>query len=154
MVVGLLGVLKAGGAYVPLDSVYPVDRLAYMVQDAEIEVLLTQSKLQKRLPDYAGRLIELDVDGELIASESEISSVSVARVIAENLAYVIYTSGSTGKPKGVMVEHRQVCNQLFWAGAASRWVGQTESAKSLFQLRRFDIGDISPTGARRPDHHR
>src|SRR6185312_272393 len=118
MVVGLLGILKAGGAYVPLDPVYPVDRLTYMVQDANIGVLLTQSKLQKRRPDYAGRLIELDVDGELIVSESGSSFVSASKVIAENLAYVIYTSGSTGKPKGVAVEHRQVCNQLFWAGAA------------------------------------
>src|SRR5205807_3882660 len=84
----------------------------------KIEVLLTQSKFKKRLPDYAGRLIELDVDGELIASESGSSFVSVSKVTAENLAYVIYTSGSTGKPKGVTVEHRQVCNQLFWAGAA------------------------------------
>ncbi|MFZ1005656.1 MAG: amino acid adenylation domain-containing protein, partial [Candidatus Sulfotelmatobacter sp.] len=118
MVVGLLGVLKAGGAYVPLDPVYPADRLTYMVQDAKIEVLLTQSKFQQRLPDYAGRLIEFDVDWELIAGESGSSFVSVSKVIAENLAYVIYTSGSTGKPKGVAVEHCQVCNQLFWAGAA------------------------------------
>jgi len=101
---------------VPLDPGYPVDRLAYMAQDAKTEILLTQTKFQKRLPNYAGRMIELDGDRQIISQES--GQAVASNVTAENLAYVIYTSGSTGKPKGVAVEHRQVCNQLFWAGAA------------------------------------
>ncbi len=116
LLVALLGVLKASAAYVPLDPAYPFDRLAYMMQDAEIKVLLTQSELKTRLPNYTGRTIELDGEWELIARES--SSDLASRAVAENLAYVIYTSGSTGTPKGVAIEHRQVCNQIFWAGDA------------------------------------
>jgi amino acid adenylation domain-containing protein len=116
MVVALLGVLKAGGAYVPLDPVLPSERLLYMVQDAETRVLLSQEKFQNCVPDYEGSKIELDRKWKLIEQESR--SAPHSRVVAENLAYVIYTSGSTGKPKGVAVEHRQVCNQLFWAGSA------------------------------------
>jgi non-ribosomal peptide synthetase component F len=116
MMVGLLGVLKAGAAYVPLDPVLPMDRLAYMVRDAKTEILLTHSQFRNRLPNYEGQLIELDRKWQTISRESGLSLVS--NVQAENLAYLIYTSGSTGKPKGVAVEHRQVCNQLLWAGAA------------------------------------
>ncbi|HEY2232001.1 MAG TPA: amino acid adenylation domain-containing protein, partial [Candidatus Angelobacter sp.] len=116
MLVGLLGILKAGSAYVPLDPAYPADRLAYMVEDAQAKVLLTQSKLRGRLPKSTGRIIELDKDWETIAQEN--FSAAASRATAENLIYVIYTSGSTGRPKGVAVEHRQVANQLFWAGAA------------------------------------
>jgi amino acid adenylation domain-containing protein len=116
MVIGLLGILKAGGAYVPLDPTYPTDRLSYMLQDAQTEILLIQSKFRGRLLDYAGRCIELDGDWHVVARES--GSAASSRDFAATLAYVIYTSGSTGKPKGVAVEHRQVCNQLFWAGDA------------------------------------
>jgi arthrofactin-type cyclic lipopeptide synthetase C len=93
-----------------------MERLAYMVRDAQTEILLMQSQFRDRLANYEGRLIELDRNWQIISQESGSSCVS--NVQAENLAYVIYTSGSTGKPKGVTVEHRQVCNQLFWAGAA------------------------------------
>ena len=116
MMVALLGVLKAGGGYVPLDPAHGGDRLSYLARDAQTEVLLTQSQFRSLLPDYHGRLIELDRNSQIISEESGSSCVS--RVTPENLAYVIYTSGSTGRPKGVTVEHRQVCNQLFWAGAA------------------------------------
>jgi amino acid adenylation domain-containing protein len=116
MMVGMLGVLKAGAAYVPLDPAHPKDRLAYMVRDAKTEILLTHSQFRNRLPNYEGQLIELDKKWQTISRENGLSLVS--NVQAENLAYLIYTSGSTGKPKGVAVEHRQVCNQLLWAGAA------------------------------------
>ena len=105
LIVGLLGILKAGGAYLPLDADYPQERLEYMVADAGVSVLLTQSSLRDRLPVSADvQCLELDSDsfvsGDGIAPESGAS--------AETLAYVIYTSGSTGQPKGVAVPHRGV----------------------------------------------
>jgi amino acid adenylation domain-containing protein len=112
MVVATLGILKAGGAYVPLDPEYPAERLAFMLQDTQAPVLLTQASLRERLPAYAGKLIELDGDWKTIARASAKNPKLAAT--AGSLAYVIYTSGSTGTPKGVQVTHRAisrlVCN--------------------------------------------
>ncbi|WYL93613.1 MAG: amino acid adenylation domain-containing protein [Gloeotrichia echinulata IR180] len=108
MIVGLLGILKAGGAYLPLDPVYPAERLNYMVQDAQISVLLTQQKLSTLIPEYSGTIIYLDSQQDEIFNES-IHNV-VNKVEPNHLAYVIYTSGSTGKPKGVMIEHQSLVN--------------------------------------------
>ena len=110
MVVGVLGILKAGGAYVPLDPEYPPERLAFMVEDAQIQILLTQQRLEARLPGQQVRRIYLDADWQEIARESEENPRS--GVGGEALAYVIYTSGSTGKPKGVQIPHRGVVNFL------------------------------------------
>jgi surfactin family lipopeptide synthetase A len=110
MVVGLLGVLKAGGAYVPLDPAYPDERLSFMLEDAEVSVLLTQSRLVERLPQRGARVVCLDTDWHAVAKESGENPASKAT--PENLAYVIYTSGSTGKPKGVQIPHRAVVNFL------------------------------------------
>jgi len=106
MVVGLLGILKAGGAYLPLDPSYPQERLAFMLEDAQVSVLLTQQKLLAGLPEYKAHRFCLDTDWELVAQESEEKPVS--RVTTDNLAYTIYTSGSTGKPKGVLVIHQNL----------------------------------------------
>ncbi len=103
LVVGLLGVLKAGGAYVPLDPEYPKERLAFMIEDANLPVLLTQARLLESLPPHQARVIRLDADWPAIAAESPTSAPSA--VAARHLAYMIYTSGSTGKPKGVLIEH-------------------------------------------------
>ncbi|NEQ79121.1 MAG: amino acid adenylation domain-containing protein [Moorea sp. SIO2I5] len=108
MLVGVLGILKAGGAYVPLDPAYPQERLAYMLSDSQVSVLLTTENLSKKLPEHQAHVVELDTDWELILHES--SKNPLTEVKSENLAYVIYTSGSTGKPKGVMVVHRGLCN--------------------------------------------
>ena len=102
MIVGLLAILKAGGAYVPLDPAYPVERLAHMVADSGVTLLITQSHLHGRLPAEVG-LKRLDLD-TLDVSAEPASNPSV-RLASGNLAYVIYTSGSTGKPKGVAVAH-------------------------------------------------
>ncbi len=110
MIVGLLGILKAGGAYVPLDSTYPAERLAFMLKDSQVPILLTQEHLIMKLPKHEAKVISLDADWELIAQESKITPINKTRV--ENLVYVIYTSGSTGKPKGVLVEHRGLCNLI------------------------------------------
>lgn len=107
MVMSLLAVFKAGGAYVPLDPTYPQARLAWMLEDAKIFVLLTQAHLKDRLLT-SSQTIFLDLQWTEIAKES--SENLDCSVCPEHLAYVIYTSGSTGKPKGVMVEHRGVSN--------------------------------------------
>src|SRR5262249_2343095 len=105
-------ILKAGGAYVPLDPIYPRERLAFMMEDAQISVLLTQKSLLPTLPKHTTHTLCLDADWPIIMRESPDNPKSYTR--AEHLAYVIYTSGSTGQPKGVMVTHRSICNRLLW----------------------------------------
>ncbi|BAZ30184.1 amino acid adenylation domain protein [Cylindrospermum sp. NIES-4074] len=112
MIIGLLGILKAGGAYVPIDPAYPSERLAFMLEDAQTPVLLTQQKLIEKLPTSGVKVICLDADWEKIALESTENTVSDVHL--HNLAYVIYTSGSTGKPKGAMNTHQGICNRLLW----------------------------------------
>jgi amino acid adenylation domain-containing protein len=109
MVVGILGVLKAGGAYVPMDTSYPEERLAFMLSDAGVGILLTQANLLAKLPAGGALAVRIDefdwnAPGEARGSET--------RVRPEHLAYVIYTSGSTGRPKGVCIEHRNIVNYV------------------------------------------
>ncbi|AGA31109.1 hybrid non-ribosomal peptide synthetase/type I polyketide synthase [Singulisphaera acidiphila] len=108
MVVGILGILKAGAAYLPLDPDYPRDRLATMVDDAQVALILSVERLLSILPGdlIRGRVILLDSLEE--ASSHYPSSPPVVDLHPDNLAYVIYTSGSTGKPKGVPVSHRNL----------------------------------------------
>jgi amino acid adenylation domain-containing protein/non-ribosomal peptide synthase protein (TIGR01720 family) len=107
-IIAMLAILKVGGAYLTLDPILPRERLALMLQDTQIQVLLTQETLLSRLPTYTAQVVCLDNwEADQNSFENPISSV-----ICENLAYVIYTSGSTGTPKGVAVEHRQLCNYL------------------------------------------
>jgi amino acid adenylation domain-containing protein len=110
MLVGLLGILKAGGAYVPLDPAFPRERLAFMMQDAQTPVLLTQQHLLAELPGHSARVVCLDRDWDAIAREN--ADAPAASVAASDLAYLIYTSGSTGKPKGVEIPHRALTNLL------------------------------------------
>ncbi|MBP2875059.1 MULTISPECIES: non-ribosomal peptide synthase/polyketide synthase [Pseudomonas] len=112
MVVGLLAILKAGGAYLPLDPEYPPERLAYMVEDSGIQLLLSQRSLLPLLPADGIQVIALDQPaGWLDGYRTESPNVSLH---ALNLAYVIYTSGSTGKPKGAGNSHRALVNRLCW----------------------------------------
>src|SRR5438552_5173294 len=115
LIMGMLAILKAGAAYVPLDPAYPKDRLAYMVEDARLSAIVSQSAYHSFLPEACVPVITLDRPG---AFEEEPDSNPPSKVRPEDLAYVIYTSGSTGKPKGVMVEHRNVVN--FFAGMDAR----------------------------------
>ena len=108
MLIGLLGIIKAGGAYVPLDPEYPTERLSFMLEDAQVSVLLTQERLLEKLPNHQAKPVFLDEIWEHIAQNSQNNLTEV--VTACDLANVIYTSGSTGKPKGVMVEHKGLCN--------------------------------------------
>jgi amino acid adenylation domain-containing protein len=112
MVIGLLGILKAGGAYLPFDPSYPLERLAFMLEDSQVPVLLTQAHLVDWLPPHQAEVICLDRDWTEIAQES--NQTIDSGVTSSNLAYVIYTSGSTGKPKGAMNTHRSICNRLLW----------------------------------------
>lgn len=112
MVVGLLGILKAGGAYVPLDPTYPRERLDFTLEDTKATVLLTTERLLEGLPRHRTQVVCIDAHWGVIARQSEENALSGAT--PNNLAYVMYTSGSTGRPKGVMIDHRGICNRLFW----------------------------------------
>ncbi|MGW8391848.1 amino acid adenylation domain-containing protein [Pseudoduganella sp. HUAS MS19] len=134
MVVALLAVLKAGGAYVPLDPDYPAERLAYMVEDSGIALLLTHGALRGRLPP-AGALPVLELDG--LALDGEPAHDPQVALHGEHLAYVIYTSGSTGRPKGAANRHCALYNRLAWMQDAYRLDGSdTVLQKTPFS---FDV---------------
>lgn len=112
IVVGFLAVLKAGGAYVPIDADDPLERIAFVLDDADVAVLLTQEHLVARLPETIEAVVCLDRDWPEIALAPEDQPDVTVR--ADQLAYVIYTSGSTGRPKGARNLHRAICNRLLW----------------------------------------
>ncbi|MBO1057381.1 MAG: amino acid adenylation domain-containing protein [Dolichospermum sp. JUN01] len=112
MVVGILGILKAGGAYVPLDPEYPTERLAFMLENAQVSVLLTQQSLLDRLPQHQAKIVCLDTDTQVISQLNQENPISAVQ--SHNLVYVVYTSGSTGKPKGVAMNHLPLCNLILW----------------------------------------
>ncbi|MEA3083196.1 MAG: hypothetical protein QOC89_893, partial [Paraburkholderia sp.] len=120
MVTGMLAILKAGGAYVPLDPSFPEDRLAWMIEDSGIRIVLTESALQQQVRDCGASIVLLG--GHTFGEELDTD------VQPSHLAYVIYTSGSTGRPKGVMVEHRQISN--FFSAMDAR-LEYTQSATFL-----------------------
>ena len=131
MICGLLGVLKAGGAYVPLDPSYPRDRVAGMIADARLGVVLTLERLRPAIESDGAKIVSLDG----VCTETEPLGPG-ARSRGENLAYVIFTSGSTGRPKGVQVEHRNVAN--FFA-AMDRLLGTTPGVWLALTSISFDI---------------
>jgi natural product biosynthesis luciferase-like monooxygenase protein len=108
MVEAVLATLKAGGAYVPLDPTYPADRIAFMVEDAGLGIVLTEENLRSQVPSGPSHIIALDTDQSAIAQQS--ADPIDGQAAPSDLAYVIYTSGSTGRPKGVMIEHHNVAN--------------------------------------------
>ena len=135
MIVGILGILKAGGAYVPLDPEYPQDRLSFMLEDAQVSVLLTEQQLVESLPQHQARVICIDTDWKKIAQECNTNLENTAT--PDNLAYVIYTSGSTGKPKGVLVNHSNVV-RLFAATDAWYKFNQ-DDVWTMFHSYAFDF---------------
>jgi amino acid adenylation domain-containing protein/non-ribosomal peptide synthase protein (TIGR01720 family) len=109
----VLAILKAGGAYIPLDPDYPHERLAFILEDTQVSVLLTQASLLTKIPQHQAQVICLDTDWQTIAQQSPDNLF--CQLTPDNLAYVIYTSGSTGKPKGVMIKHSSTVAMLDWA---------------------------------------
>lgn len=108
MVTSMLAILGSGGAYVPLDPTFPRERLAHMIEDSGINILVTEPDLESALPTFEGRKVILEKDRDQIFRQPITQPETISRI--NDLAYVIYTSGSTGKPKGVQVPHRAVSN--------------------------------------------
>ncbi len=132
MLAAMLGILKSGAAYVPLDPAYPTERIAYVIEDAEINTILTDRRLSHKLSDFKGQILVVD---NALVCESESTDTGLN---SSDLAYVIYTSGSTGKPKGVLVEHGNVVN--FFTGM-NQEIGKSASDNTLLAVTTmsFDI---------------
>jgi amino acid adenylation domain-containing protein len=147
MIIGLLGILKAGGTYVPLDPSYPQERLNFMLENAQVSVLLTQEKLNEHFQSFSNPIICIDKDWEIINQESEENLKN--SVSSDNLAYVIYTSGSTGKPKGVAVTHkavnRLVCNTNYIKLQPTDKIAQ--ASNTFFDAATFEIWGALLNGA-------
>ncbi|MEL6943979.1 MAG: condensation domain-containing protein, partial [Bacteroidota bacterium] len=105
MMIGILGILKAGAAYLPLDSEYPKERLAYMLEDAQVQVVLTQKELQQYLPETTAQTLDIQT---ILNIQGTNANTELPLPKPEDLAYMIYTSGSTGKPKGVPISHHNL----------------------------------------------
>ncbi len=136
MIAGLLGILKAGAAYVPLDPVFPQERIARMVSDAALPIIVTERRLATALPPSSAVLVRLDeVEGKRRGGPRP---GRAAR--PENLVYVIYTSGSTGRPKGVQVPHRAVVNALTSIGKRAR-IGRGDNLLAVTTIS-FDIAAL------------
>ncbi|MDX6577744.1 MAG: hypothetical protein QOE96_3697 [Blastocatellia bacterium] len=148
MIVVLLGILKAGGAYVPLDPEYPSTRLRFMLEDAQVPLLITQKSLLENLPRNTAEIICLDELPGKIANESE--SDPEITTTPDRLAYVMYTSGSTGKPKGVAVTHRNVVRLVRDTNYASFSADEIflQSATISFDASTFEIWGSLLNGAR------
>jgi amino acid adenylation domain-containing protein len=133
----LLGILKAGGGYVPLDPALPAQRLAFMINDTGMPVVLTDDQSRASVPDVAGvTVVSLDAEWEQLSrlAEHDLKDAGVTRA---NIAYVIYTSGSTGQPKGVVVEHRSVVNLVH--GRIEHWGIGPGNAVLQFASYAFDM---------------
>ncbi|MEW5927747.1 MAG: non-ribosomal peptide synthase/polyketide synthase [Gemmatimonadota bacterium] len=111
LVVALVGVLRAGGAYVPLDPGHPPERLAYLLEDSGVRLVLTQEELAGRLGGFGGEVVRVRTGGE----EADPGAPAPPRdASADSLAYLVYTSGSTGRPKAVAVPHGALANHMAW----------------------------------------
>jgi amino acid adenylation domain-containing protein len=139
----LLGILKAGGGYVPLDPQYPADRLSFMVQDADMPVVLTDDTSETSLPAATATVVSLDRDWPDLSALDGANPGAVAD--PSNVAYVIYTSGSTGRPKGVVVEHRQAVN--FATGEIEHWPLGPGDRVLQFASLNFDVSVLDVFGA-------
>lgn len=112
LIVAMMGVLKAGGAYLPLDPTYPQQRIDFILEDANVSVVLTSEKFKGKLLECDATVFCVDTDMDYIAEESIENPTHINQ--SDNLAYIIYTSGSTGVPKGCMIEHKSICNRILW----------------------------------------
>lgn len=138
MLVALLAVLKAGGAYVPLDPAYPKERLAFMINDSGLRLLIVDEAPDGDLADLVEDIVQLGHDALTISRESSDDLIGNAK--PHNLAYVIYTSGSTGRPKGVQISHRSLVNMLSSVGD-SPGLTQADSLLAVTTIS-FDIAAL------------
>ena len=143
MMVGLLGILKAGSAYVPLDPAYPKERLRFMVEDAQVSVVVTQEKFLEsgQRPGVDGQPLQVCLDRDWPVIQRQSCENPKTDVASNNLAYVVYTSGSTGEPKGVQIEHRSVVNCLHSIGQRIGLV-QTDDVLLAVTTVSFDIAGV------------
>ena len=109
MIIGIMAIIKAGGAYLPIDPAYPEERIQFMLEDGNVQIILTQDRFMDKV-DFKGETINIEDENLYNGDSSNLGEMCSPH----NLIYVIYTSGSTGKPKGVMVEHQSLINQLEW----------------------------------------
>jgi microcystin synthetase protein McyA len=140
MVVAMLGTLKAGGAYLPLDPGYPAERVNFMLRDAGVRLLLTQTALADLFHGFDGTVIELD-SHDVVTGRDKTEEPTPA-LECEGLAYVIYTSGSTGRPKGTTIAHRNVVPFLRWAHRVfdkAELAGVLGATSICFDLSIFEI---------------
>jgi aspartate racemase len=142
MIVAMLGVLKAGAAYAPFDLMAPPDRLAFMLRDARVDVVLTQERMLARLPAHGVRPLCLDAEPPAVAAEPDTRLPDEST--GDSLAYIMYTSGSTGEPKGVAVPHRGVVRLV--RGADYVHLGADETILQLAPLS-FDASTFEIWGA-------
>jgi amino acid adenylation domain-containing protein len=142
MAIAILGILKAGGTYIPIDPNYPTERITEILEDAGVEILLTQQYFKTQFQD---KIQLVNLDSNWSQSERESTENYLARVTSENLAYVIYTSGSTGKPKGVAVTHKALVN--YTLDIAEQFELQNNDRVLQFAAVGFDvvIEEIFPT---------
>ncbi|HTH82805.1 MAG TPA: amino acid adenylation domain-containing protein, partial [Mucilaginibacter sp.] len=110
MVIAILGILKSGGGYVPIDPAFPAERIAYIVKDTAVNIIISSNAVRETLNTPSVNIIALDTEWDKIAGYS--TTALETNLKPSNLAYIIYTSGSTGRPKGVMLEHRNIVAYL------------------------------------------
>jgi amino acid adenylation domain-containing protein/FkbH-like protein len=142
MIASMLGTLLAGGAYVPLDPAYPVERLRFIMEDAQVDVLLTQRKFLSQVQSSKAKVVLLDEFEWESATQLDSSVSPPARPTPSSLCYIIYTSGSTGRPKGVALEHRNAVAFIHWARtvfSGDELSGVLASTSICFDLSVFEI---------------
>ncbi|MEU6682005.1 amino acid adenylation domain-containing protein [Streptomyces sp. NPDC046832] len=151
-VTAVLAVLKAGAAYLPLDPGYPADRLAHMIGDGGVGLLVTEEGTRDRLPSAAVRTVDLDRDAPAIAARP--ATAPPASPAPDDVAYVMYTSGSTGTPKGVLTPHRAVVRLVHEAPYTDVGPGDTvaQFASLSFDASTFEIWAALLRGARLAVH--
>ncbi|MCI4066743.1 amino acid adenylation domain-containing protein [Micromonospora sp. R77] len=142
-VIGVLGVLTAGAAYVPLDLGHPVERMRWILADADVAALVTHDAVADSVPDFAGTVVNLDTDAEAIAARP--ATPPDDGPAPDDVAYLIYTSGSTGHPKGVLVSHANVARLV--AGAGTRMEFTADDAWSMVHSYAFDVSVFEMWGA-------
>ena len=148
MIVSMLAILKAGGAYVPIDEQYPMERIAFQIEDAAIGIVVTKKEYAGKVPALMVQVVEVDEQCDEIGNRDE-QNLEV-EIAADNLAYVIYTSGSTGNPKGVEIQHRSVIRLVKGAGYVNLDEQETllQASTLSFDAATFEIWGALLNGAK------